>query len=669
MPIHVLLDHFGGFEGEHELNVLLKPMEDAIVMVRPDGTITYWSKGAERIYGCTAEEVRGHPFSLLTPQENRAEMDYLLRQMREGHSVCFETMHLDQYQNLLPVTITAFPLCNAETKWTGALLIVKKASELHHDEIKQQYKTLENIAILEAMPQVLWIAEPDGRITYCNRKWSPTSDLPIEDVASFGQHLLHPEDIPSWLKQWQQALQSGHAFEAEVRLKDVSNVAYRWHRGYVQPLHDQTGTILRWIGTLIDIDDLRRAETQLQTLQQTAVERALILETVNHVALDILASRTGRQVLRHIAEAARTLIHARYAALGVVHPDGQELIEFATAGLTPEEEAAIGPRPKGKGVLGLLLHRTEPLRIDDLGKHPQSVGFPPNHPPMKSFLGVPILRENTVIGSLYLTEKEDGPFTESDEITVRVLGAYAAVAIHNLHLLSRQRMLVSRLIAAQEEERRTIAYELHDSLTQFIMAAHAHLEAFQHAQEKGKEERARFELDKSIRYLKEAVMESRRLVNGLRALALDDLGLVGALEQLLLEEKRRAGWTDAEFRQNIAGRRYTTDLETTIYRVAQEALTNARKHSHTDRVRLSLFQETDPVTNQRHLHLEIKDWGCGFTIDQNLENQGHLGLHSMSERVAMLGGTYNLQSAPGAGTTINATFPITEADEVKTDPA
>src|ERR1051326_5343165 len=97
-----------------------------------------------------------------------------------------------------------------------------------------------------------------------------------------------------------------------------------------------------------------------------AADRALVLETASRVALDILASRTGVEALHHIAEAARTLAHARYAALGVARPDGQELMEFVTTGLTAEEERRIGPRPKGAGILGLLLRRAEPLRIDDL---------------------------------------------------------------------------------------------------------------------------------------------------------------------------------------------------------------------------------------------------------------------------------------------------------------
>lgn len=410
-----------------------------------------------------------------------------------------------------------------------------------------------------------------------------------------------------------------------------------------------------------NVTERKQAEKQLKLLEHDAEQRALVMETANRVALDILASRTGTEALRHIAEAARTLSQARYAALGVARPEGQGLVEFVTTGLTLEEEAVIGPRPKGAGILGLLLNRTEPLRVDVLAEHPMSVGFPPNHPPMDSFLGVPIRRGDTILGSLYLTNKEGGgAFTEADEIAVQALGAHAAVAIHNLHLLSRLRALLSGLIAAQEEERRAIAYDLHDGLTQYVMASHAHLEAFRRAHETGKEERANRELNQGLRYLKEAVVESRRLVNGLRSLALDDLGLAGALEQLVTEEKTHAGWEEADFLHNIAGCRYHKTLETTVYRVAQEALTNARKHAQANRIRLTLLSETIQGSGAARLVLEIRDWGRGFLPEQRAEDYGHVGLQSMSERVNLIGGDYSLKSAPDEGTVIHAIFPALE---------
>ena len=399
--------------------------------------------------------------------------------------------------------------------------------------------------------------------------------------------------------------------------------------------------------------------------------RTLLLDTANQVALDILARRTGVEALRHIADAARLLAGARYAALGVAAPNGG-LLEFVSVGMPPEDEARIGNRPRGEGILGLLLRCREPLRIDSLASHPNSVGFPPNHPPMSTFLGVPIRQGDVVLGSLYLTNKDGGlPFTEADEAAVQALGAHAAVAIHNLQMLSRQRALVRGLINAQEEERRAVAYDLHDGLTQFVMGAHAHLEAFRRAQQGGKQERAERELNQAVRLLGEAVIESRRLVNGLRTLALDDLGLAGALEQLITEEKARAGWSEAGFVHNVAGRRFDKSLETAVYRVAQEALTNVRKHARADRVRLLLMHKpAEEAMAGPVLTLEVRDWGIGFAADLlPVDASGHVGLHSMIERVRLMEGRYELASQPGSGTLVRAVFPALETGRSEEPPS
>ena len=394
--------------------------------------------------------------------------------------------------------------------------------------------------------------------------------------------------------------------------------------------------------------------------------KALVLETAHQIALDILAHRTGVEALRHIADVARTLAGARYAALGVARPGKKGLQDFVTVGMTDDQEAEIGARPKGVGILRLLLERTDPLRIDSLGAHPASAGFPPNHPPMKSFLGVPIRRGDAVLGSLYLTEKIEGDqFTEDDEAAVQALGAHAAVAIHTMQMIARQRALVSGLIHAQEEERRAVAYDLHDGLTQYVMASHAHLEAFRRASATGKVEKAERELEQGLRYLKEAVVESRRLVNGLRTLALDDLGLAGALEQMLAEEKSRAGWTDADLAHNIAGKRFDKTLETAVYRVAQEALTNARKHAQAPRIRVLLLEEQNSKIEGKQLTLEVRDWGCGFDPEHSVETSEHVGMQSMIERVRLLDGQYEVRSKPGDGSAIRAVFPILAPTEEK----
>jgi signal transduction histidine kinase len=140
-------------------------------------------------------------------------------------------------------------------------------------------------------------------------------------------------------------------------------------------------------------------------------------------------------VLQRLVEAAAELTGARYAALGVLDPSGSQLERFVTSGLDDETRAAIGDLPRGRGILGVLIQEPEPLRLHDLHDDPRSVGFPPNHPPMSSFLGVPVRLRGVVYGNLYLTEKDGGAdFDADDEAAVGLLASQAAVAIENARL-------------------------------------------------------------------------------------------------------------------------------------------------------------------------------------------------------------------------------------------
>ncbi|MFF4908189.1 GAF domain-containing sensor histidine kinase [Streptomyces sp. NPDC001260] len=147
------------------------------------------------------------------------------------------------------------------------------------------------------------------------------------------------------------------------------------------------------------------------------------------------------QVLRRIVEAAALLVDAEYAALGVIGPDGKRLSAFHTVGVGPEEIARIGPYPEGHGILGELIRHPEPLRLAKLSEHPASYGFPAHHPPMNSFLGVPIRVRDQVFGNLYLTEKRGGAqFDEEDESVLSTLAVAAGVAIDNARLYEESRL-------------------------------------------------------------------------------------------------------------------------------------------------------------------------------------------------------------------------------------
>ncbi|RSM85295.1 histidine kinase [Kibdelosporangium aridum] len=172
-----------------------------------------------------------------------------------------------------------------------------------------------------------------------------------------------------------------------------------------------------------------------------------LLDAVVSVASDLSLP----DVLRRIVQSSIDLVGARYAAMGVLAPEGTSLQEFIYIGIDDQQRELIGDLPHGKGILGLLIHHPEPIRLPDLHEHPQSYGFPPNHPPMRSFLGVPVRVRGAVFGNLYLTEKKGGnEFTEQDETVVIALAAAAGIAIENARLFAQSQQRETWLRASNE---------------------------------------------------------------------------------------------------------------------------------------------------------------------------------------------------------------------------
>jgi signal transduction histidine kinase len=203
------------------------------------------------------------------------------------------------------------------------------------------------------------------------------------------------------------------------------------------------------------------ADTHLLTSQER-LERLVSAGTL------LVSELSLEGVLERVAAIAAEIIGARYAAIGVLGPDGRLLESFITHGVTPEERARIGPPPKGHGILGLVIREARVIRLPDLTNHPDSFGFPPHHPPMTSFLGVPILGRRGAFGNLYLTEKlGGGEFTEVDERIARLLAAQTAAAVENARLHEESARLVEEVQQLHRSRERffaTVNHELRNAL-------------------------------------------------------------------------------------------------------------------------------------------------------------------------------------------------------------
>jgi signal transduction histidine kinase len=544
------------------------------------------------------------------------------------------------------------------------------------------------------------------------------------------------------------------------------------------------------------------------------------------IARSVLGELDLEVVLNRVLESARELTGARYAALGVLGSSRTELERFLTIGIGESERERIGALPRGRGVLGELIQHPTALRLTDISEHPRSYGFPHGHPPMRSFLGVPILIDGTPFGNLYLTEKELGEqFTEADQEAVAMISELAGYAIDHarrytgtrehrdelqrtvaalnattqiaravgaetdldviLKLVAKRgralvdaRLLVIELVqsgrlvvsagagelpaellgrqvplgdsvastalrtrraqrlqepltrarfdehglgtlgveahgglvvplvfqnhsygvlvavdrlhdgpefttdderlleafaasaatavataqsvaserqrqrlAAAEGERQHWARELHDDTLQSLSALRVGLST---AKRSGRPETLEQAVGTAIDHLEESITNLRALITDLRPASLDELGAAAAIQALGERAERHGIDVDVNIELTAGKTRHIPEIETAMYRIVQEALTNAVKHGNAKRAVVEVHED------DRNVSLSVRDDGAGFDPSGNTDGFGLLGMH---ERVHLLDGTFQIESSPGRGTAIAASFPIQRLPE------
>ena len=351
-------------------------------------------------------------------------------------------------------------------------------------------------------------------------------------------------------------------------------------------------------------------------------------------------------VLHRIVELAVDLTDARYGALGVLSEDGRSIEEFVTVGITPEERSALGDPPRGHGLLGALISDARPLRIPDITADPRSVGFPPNHPPMTSLLGAPVMGRGRVFGNVYLTDKRHADaFDEEDERVLVVLATQAAMAVESARLSAeaeRRGRELRRLQVLEERER--IGKELHDGVIQSLFAVGMNLQAV--AAASADDEVAR-RLDAAVEDVDRAIRDLRNYIFGLRPGILADRQLDQAIKELVAEFGDRSGVltvvdVDAEVASHLASR------APDVVQIVRETLSNVGRHGEATTCRVSLARRDAGFV------LEVDDDGRGFDVGGT---SWGMGLRNLRERVESLGGTFEVNSTSGEGTTVRATFP------------
>ncbi len=371
-------------------------------------------------------------------------------------------------------------------------------------------------------------------------------------------------------------------------------------------------------------------------------EVTIVLSTLKDIAEAVIhAAEAGtlRQVFQQIAYVAQQLVHSRYAALGIPSESGT-LMYFEVAGLEPDAIKRIAHPPIGRGLLGVIMHEREILRLEHMQDDPRSVGFPPNHPYMDRLLGVPVQAGEDLFGMLYLTDRlDDQPFTQEDQWLVESLAGYAALAIAGSQLSEQH----GRLMLLEERER--VGMELHDGIIQSLYAIGMQLQLLKLSKPEVGDE-----LAKATRSLDAVIEDIRHYILNLKVANYEQQTIRACLNDVIAR-LHVPGSLRIEIQAPDRQPPFAPPVVEAICQIAYEAVSNVIRHAQATE---ALIEASEDST---HFRLTIQDNGRGFSPEITSQHEG-LGLRNMMQRAHIYGGIITVESTPGKGTRLTLELPL-----------
>jgi PAS domain S-box-containing protein len=501
--------------------------------------------------------------------------------------------------------------------------------------------------IIHTDPSLIFVKDWDGKFTLVNKAVADIYGTTVEELTgkSDADFNSNQEEVEAFLRvdrEVMETLQSRYVSEEPVT--DSRTGELRWFQTIKVPLVSSIDGSRQVLGVSTDITERRRAEERIK--QNLDVTVAL------YEAGQILgATLEIEEVETRLLQIVQRATELTTAVISMQDTDG-ELRVLRSVGLQnlwPRARYAPEAEVARQMALEEGEYRLFRLQPPDLGGE------------NLAGLCLPIRAHNRMIGVLEVYGP--GSLAASEVVSIIAsLATQAASALENARLyrqlVEHERQLqdlVEALLAAQEKERRRVAYEVHDGLAQMVASAHQHLQAFAHSRTPQSAEE-REDLDQLLDLMRQTVGEARRIIANLRPTALDDFGLEAAI-RLQVEEMRREGW-QVDYEAHFGNERLPDSVETTLFRVAQEALSNVRKHAQVTKVRIELRR------GERSVSLLVRDQGQGFRLAETSTRRAgpgeRVGLSSMRERVALLNGNLEIQSQPEAGTAVFAEIPLTD---------
>jgi PAS domain S-box-containing protein len=509
-------------------------------------------------------------------------------------------------------------------------------------------------------PDVFVIYDALGRFRFVNRRGRELSGL--ESHALLGrtdEEALPPAVTRRYLPLLRRAMETRAMQAGEITL-DLPAGAFIVHVTFV-PLLDGQGAVREVLGVTRDLTELRKAEREsLEHLAaereaRSEAERALDrLKAVQRVTEAALADLAADDLLRELLKRVRRLLAADMATVLLLSDDRESLTVRLSDGMSEPNERKRRI-PCGLGIAGTIAATRRPLIVEDLRK--ADVVSPFLKKKVRSLMGVPLIVEGDLLGVLHVATRRPRLFTSQELALLQTVAGQIALGLDRSRLFeeiragrSRLEALSRRLVDLQEAERQEIARELHDEVGALLTGLKVLLE---HEARRLTPDRNGNRLDRRRemrRIVNELMARVRDLSMDLRPPMLDDLGLSPTLLWHIERFQTQTG-VEVDFRPAGLRRRYAPEVETAVFRIVQEALTNVARHAKVRRARVEV------AADRSGIRLVVQDAGCGFDAQAVLARPSS-GLSGMRERARLLGGQLAIESSPGVGARLTARIPL-----------
>jgi PAS domain S-box-containing protein len=602
-------------QSEEKYRTLVEMSPDAVIMTDLQGHVTYASRQALEMYGCQqADDMLGRdPLDFFAPEDRQKFLAVLQGKRDAGILRNMEYSFLRKDGTRFDGESSAATLPDAAGKPTGFVSIVRDITDRKRadEALRQSERRFRNYFEQGLIGMA---------VTSVDTRWLEVNDRLCEIMGRSREELLqcswaeltHPDDVDVDLHLFDRLLAGEiehYTLDKRFLRKDRSIVYTTIH---IRVFRNEDGTANHIVGLMEDITARRQAE---EALRQSHDELRAIDDSLGDGLL--VADRDTLRIVR-----------ANAAICSMLGYSLEELLSLSISDLHPQEV-----------IPSLVDH----LQTRSLGRLPHKSN-------------VPMLRKG---GSVFYADITGSTFTYKGRACC--LGVFRDVTERRQahEALQRKQRSLEHMLQASDHERQLIAYDIHDGLAQELAGAMMQLQMFAHFKESNPDE-AKRAFDGGIMLLRQGHAEARRLISGVRPPILDESGVVAAIAHLVHDPAFNGG-PRLRFRSSVAFQRLAPVVENVIYRIVQEGLANARNHSKSTKIVVSLIQQGD------RLRIEIRDWGIGF--DPKTVQQNRFGLEGIRERVRLLGGKFHINSEPGKGTSLVVTLPVAERSKGEIAPA